>query len=66
MDYPGVLSEKYGIRESEDIYACLTEIAQSRNCIVRGSELDLEKAAGILMDDFRNGKLGRLTLEYPA
>ncbi len=35
-----------------------TEIAKSRHCIVRGSELDTEKAAAILLDDFRSGKLG--------
>mgnify|MGYP000228885496 FL=1 len=44
---------------------CLTEIAKSRHCIVRGSELDTEKAAAILLDDFRSGKLGRISLERP-
>jgi len=43
----------------------LGRIAESRHCLVRGNELDTEKAAMILMDDFREGKLGRLTLEYP-
>ena len=33
---------------------------KSRHCIVRGSELDTEKAAAILLDDFRSGKLGRI------
>ena len=43
----------------------LAGIARSRNCLLKGSELDTEKAALLLLDDFRNGKLGRLTLEYP-
>ncbi len=64
--YPGILAEKYGIKEAEDSYACLNGIAESRHCLVRGNELDTEKAAGLLMDDFRNGRLGRLTLEYPG
>ena len=64
-EYPGVLAEKYGIEESEDSYACLRAIAESRHCLVRGSELDCTKAAMLLMDDFRSGRLGRLTLEYP-
>lgn len=63
--YPGILVEKYGIEETEDPYVCLNGIAVSRRCLVRGNELDIEKAAGLLMDDFRNGRLGRLTLEYP-
>lgn len=64
-EYPQVLPEKYDIDMDEDDYVVLNRIAKSRNCIVRGNELDTEKAALLLLDDFRNGKLGRLTLEYP-
>ena len=63
--YPGVLEEKYNIESDQDEYVVLNRIAESRHCLVRGNELDTEKAAGLLMDDFRNGRLGRLTLEYP-
>ena len=63
--YPGVLEEKYSIPEVQDTYECLANIAQRRHCLVRGSELDTEKAASILLDDFRGGKLGRITLEKP-
>ena len=63
--YPEVLADKYDIEMDEDDYVVLNRIAKSRNCIVRGTELDTEKAALLLLDDFRNGKLGRLTLEYP-
>ena len=63
--YPGVLEEKYSIPEVQDAYECLADIAKSRHCLVRGSELDTEKAASILLDDFRGGKLGRITLEKP-
>ena len=63
--YPGVLEEKYGIPAAGDAYECLKDIAESRHCLVRGSELDTEKAASILLDDFRGGKLGRITLERP-
>lgn len=62
--YPGMLAEKYGITETEDNYQCLAEVAKSRHCLVRGNELDTQKAAGILLDDFRSGKLGRITLEF--
>lgn len=63
--YPEVLADKYDIEMDEDDYVVLNRIAKSRNCIVRGNELNTEKAALLLLDDFRNGKLGRLTLEYP-
>ena len=61
--YPGILSEKYSIEEVDDNYQCLAQIAESRHCLSKGNELDTEKAAMLLMDDFRNGRLGRLTLE---
>lgn len=63
--YPGVIPDKYDTDMDEDPYIVLRGIAQSRNCILRGNELDTEKAALMFLDDFRNGRLGRLTLEYP-
>ena len=63
--YAGVLAEKYAITEVEDPYACLTDIAKNRHCLLRGSELDTNKAAMLLIDDFRNGRLGKITLEFP-
>ena len=63
--YPGVLAEKYSIEEVEDPYVCLGKIAESRHCLLKGNELDYSKAAILLIDDFRNGKLGRITLEFP-
>ena len=64
-NYPGVLESKYNVEEDADPYGMIARIAESRNCLVRGNELDTEKASVLLMDDFRNGRLGRLTLEYP-
>ncbi|MBQ3516541.1 MAG: ribosome biogenesis GTPase YlqF, partial [Lachnospiraceae bacterium] len=62
--YMGVLAEKYDIIESDDPYQCLADIAQSRHCLLKGNELDISKAAILLIDDFRSGKLGRITLEF--
>lgn len=64
-NYPGVLESKYNVEEDTDPYGMIARIAESRHCLVRGNELDTEKASVLLMDDFRNGRLGRLTLEYP-
>jgi len=61
--YMGVLSEKYDIMENDDPYQCLADIAKSRHCLLRGNELDTTKAATLLIDDFRSGRIGKLTLE---
>lgn len=65
-EYPGVLESKYQAETSEDPYIMLRQIAENRHCLLKGNELDLEKAASLLLEDFRNGKLGRLTLERPV
>ena len=62
--YIGVLAEKYDIIESDNPYQCLADIAQSRHCLLKGNELDVSKAALLLIDDFRSGKLGKITLEF--
>ncbi len=64
INYKGVLAEKYDIMESDDPYQCLADIAKSRHCLLKGNELDMEKAAILLMDDFRNGRMGKVTLEF--
>lgn len=65
QNYPGILEEKYQIEPSKDAYVMLSGIAKSRHCLVKGNELDTDKAAVLLLEDFRGGRLGRLTLEYP-
>lgn len=65
QNYPGILEEKYQIEPSKDVYMMLSGIAKSRHCLVRGNELDTDKAAALLLEDFRSGRLGRLSLEYP-
>ena len=64
--YSGCLAERYGIEENEDPQETLSRIAEKRACRIKGGELDLNKAAGFVMDDFRNGRLGKITLEFPA
>ena len=66
MEYTGEISKKYSVEITEDPYECLRRIAESRHCLVRGNELDTEKASALILDDFRNGRLGRITLENPA
>ncbi len=63
--YPGILEERYAVDENCDKIAILEGIAEARNCRQKGNTLDLDKASKLLIDDFRSGKLGRLTLEFP-
>ena len=63
--YPDSVQERYGVRWQESEAAMLEEIARSRGCFTKGERLDLKKAADILTDDFRSGRLGRMTLERP-
>lgn len=64
-EYPGILAERYQVTESEEPLRILEQIAENRKCLQKGNALDYTKASGILLDEFRNGKLGRITLEYP-
>lgn len=61
--YPGKLTERYGIAEEGSAPLLLEAVAESRKCYSKGEVLNLEKASGILLDDFRSGRIGRITLE---
>ncbi len=61
--YPGVLKKRYGVDEEQKDTDILCEIAEKRNCLSKGNELDYSKAAALLIDEFRSGKLGKITLE---
>ena len=61
--YPGFLTKRYQIEEEGSALEILTAIARVRGCLKKGEELDYTKTAGIFFDDFRAGKIGRITLE---
>ncbi|MCI7227258.1 Ribosome biogenesis GTPase A [uncultured Clostridium sp.] len=65
--YPGTLEKRYQCEEAAEKEALqiLEEVAKLRGCLIKGGELDYGKASRLLMDDFRSGKLGRITLEMP-
>jgi ribosome biogenesis GTPase A len=65
-EVPGCLTRRYGISSEDGESAeVLTRIAEARNCRLKGNELDLDRAAALLLDDFRSSRLGRITLELP-
>ncbi len=63
--YCNELKERYNINIDGKDYEILSEIALNRKCIKKGNEPDIEKASALLFDDFRSGKLGRISLEAP-
>jgi len=64
--YPKLLAARYGFAlDGLDGPALVEAVARRRGCLVKGGGLDLEKAAIILLDDYRSGALGRISLETP-
>ena len=64
-NYEGIIAERYGIEESDEALVNLESIARVRGCLLKGNELDYDKASSILLEEFRNGKIGKITLELP-
>ena len=64
--YPALLIARYGFAlDGLDGPALVEAVAKRRGCLIKGGGLDLEKAALILLDDYRSGTLGRISLETP-
>ena len=64
--YPDRLAERYGLAVSGmDGIGVIEAIAKKRGCLLKGGEPDLEKAAMILLTEYRGGKLGQISLETP-
>lgn len=63
--YAGLINSKYGVSEDNVDHQVISDIAMVRKCIIKGGEPDIDRASGMFIDDFRSGKLGRITLEKP-
>lgn len=69
--YPAALVDRYGIEpfgkleNLSDSTRVLEQIALKRGCLIKGGEADHDRAALLVLDDFRSLKLGTITLEYP-
>lgn len=67
-EYPDAVSSRYAIEAEEvkEINNIFEKIAISKSCLKKGGEPDIDKAVSMVIDDFRSGKLGRITIERPA
>ena len=61
--YPEAITSRYGIEDSDDALEILNRVAEVRGCKLKGDRPDIDKAALIILDDYRSGKLGRITLD---
>ena len=66
-DYPDLLKERYKLTDpiTEDNWELLQEIGRKRGMLISGGEINTERAAITILDEYRGGKLGRITLERP-
>lgn len=64
---PNAIEERYKITGVEGLqgWEILEMIGKKRGFLIKGGEIDYERAAVIVADEFRGGKLGRITLELP-
>lgn len=65
QEYAGLLASRYQIEETGSDLEILERIAQARGCKLKGNLPDYPKAAALIVEDFRSGRLGRITLEMP-
>ena len=63
--YKGVLEERYAVDEGKENLEILEEIARVRGCLMKGNQMDIDKAGRLLLEDFRSLRLGKLSLEVP-
>ncbi len=61
--YENAIPNRFGVEKNDDPLRMLEGIAEVRGCKLKGNVLDLEKASSILLEEFRSGKLGKITLD---
>ena len=62
-NYPGLIGDRYDVDESDDIVDIIDNIAKNRNCIKKGEEIDYNKTYNLIIDEFRSGTIGKVTLD---
>ena len=61
--YPDLLEKRYGVETSQSPLEIMEEIARKRGAIMRGNEVDYSRVTDIILDEFRKGVIGNITLE---
>lgn len=64
--FPNLLNNRYNVKiEGKPYLEIMEEIGRKRGCIVKGGEIDYTKVSTIILDEFRKGVIGNITLEFP-
>lgn len=69
VKYPDLIMSRYKFEEEElhgQTIEVMDEIGRKRGCIKRGKEIDYDKVARLILDEYRKGTIGRITLEHPS
>lgn len=64
-NYPEAISGRFGVEPEGECLDVFEAIGRKRGKIIRGGEIDYERTAAVILDEFRGGKLGNITLEFP-
>ena len=65
-EYPDLLTARYKLNEMpQDGLSLLEALGKKRGCLIKGGEVDVTKAAGILLNELRAGQIGRISLQKP-
>lgn len=65
-NYPKKLEERYKINiDNKETIQVMEDIARSRGAIISGGDINMQKVSDIIINEFRSGKLGRITVEIP-
>ena len=65
-NYPQTIEERYNIdTKNKETMEILEEIARKRGAIISGGNINMQKISDIILNEFRSGKLGRITIEIP-
>lgn len=65
-NFPNLLNNRYNIEiDNKSPLQVMEEIGKKRGAITKGGEIDYTKTSNIILDEFRKGMIGRITLEYP-
>jgi ribosome biogenesis GTPase A len=68
LTYPDYLKSRYKIELDEALSGekLLSVVGKKRGCIISGGEVDYNRISAIVLDEFRGGKIGRISLERPG
>jgi len=66
-EYAGLLEKRYKIEisEGQEVFDIIKAVCISKRCYLKGEELDIMRASSMIVEDFRNGRIGKITLEIP-